>query len=89
MNNDESGVNVTWQRFEYVTTNEKRRLQLAVKCSPPGEMFNYFKNLILKFPSHQRCDKWQHDQMKCLKENLPLGHVCCVHDYSENYACQQ
>ena len=88
-NNDESGVNVTWQRFEYVTTNEKRRLQLVVKCTPPGEMFDYFKNLLVKFPSHQRRAKWQHDQMKCLIENLPFGHVCCVHDYSENYACQQ
>lgn len=26
--------------------------------------------------------------MKKLAENLPLGHVCCVHDYSENYTCR-
>lgn len=26
--------------------------------------------------------------MKNLSENLPLCHVCAVHDYSENYSCR-
>ena len=47
-NNEESSVNITLQWFEYVTTNEKRRLQLVVKCTPLGGMFDYFKNLLLK-----------------------------------------
>ena len=85
---DESGQKVKWERFDYVTMGEKRKLQLVVKSTSPGEMFNYFKSLLSKFPSHQRRAKWQNEQMKTLIENLPPGHVCCVHDYSENYTCQ-
>ena len=84
----DSGLKVTWQRFEYVTVGEKRRLQLVFKLTPPGEMFDYFKSLLMKFPSHQRRAKWQNEQMKGLIENLPANHVCCVHDYSDNYTCQ-
>ena len=33
--------------------------------------------------------KWQRGQLDSLLDNLPLGHVVCVHDYSEGYACRQ
>lgn len=33
--------------------------------------------------------RWQRDQLDNLLENLPLGHVVCMHDYSEGYACRQ
>ena len=41
------------------------------------------------FPAHQFRAQWQHKQMKNLLDNLPFEHACCIHDYSENYACQQ
>ena len=31
---------------------------------------------------------WQRKQLDDLLENLPLGHVVCIHDYSESYACR-
>ena len=33
--------------------------------------------------------KWQREQIENLLEHLPLGHVVCIHDYSEGYACRQ
>ena len=54
----------------------------------PGEMFHYFTKLLETFPVHRFRARWQHEQLQNLLDNLPLGHVCCVHDYSETYACQ-
>ena len=51
-------------------------------------MFLYFTKLLKTFPAHRFCTKWQHEQLQNLLENLPLGHVCCVHDYTENCYCQ-
>ena len=84
----ESGLKVKWQHFEHVTAGEKRRLQLVSKLTPPGEMSDYFKSLLMTFSSHLRRAKWQNEQKKLLIENLPANQVCCVHDYSENYTCQ-
>ena len=79
---------VRWQKFNYVEVGEKRRLQLIKMQTCPGEMFLYFTKLLKTFPAHRFCTKWQHEQLQNLLENLPLGHVCCVHDYSENCYCQ-
>ena len=62
--------------------------QRLCELTPPGEMFSYFQSLIVKFPGHRLRANWQHEQMKSLVQCLPFGHVCCVHDYSENYTCQ-
>ena len=76
---DESGLKVKWERFDYVTMGEKRKLQLVVKSTSPGEMLNYFKSLLSKFPSHQRRTKWQNEQMKTLIETfLPVTSVACT-----------
>ena len=32
--------------------------------------------------------KWQKEQFDNLLSNLPLSHVMCVHDFSENYTCR-
>ena len=90
---DESSLKIKWEQSDYVTMgetlmsrnagSEKRKLQLAVKSTSPGKMVNYFKSPLSKFPYHQRRAKWQNKQMKILIENLPLDHVCCVHNYSE------
>ena len=50
-------------------------------------MFDNFKTLLHEFSSHQFRASWQSKQMKDLIAHLPLEHVCCVHDYSENYSC--
>ena len=31
--------------------------------------------------------KWQKDKFDSLVANLPLNHVICIHDFSENYTC--
>lgn len=95
---DEFSLKIKWEQSDYVTMgetlmsrnagSEKRKLQLAVKSTSPGKMVNYFKSPLSKFPYHQRRAKWQNKQMKILIENLPLDHVCCVDNYSENYTCQ-
>ena len=84
---------VNWQKFEYVTVGqtqegkEKKKLQLVRKETCPGAMFDNFKTLLHEFSSHQFRASWQSKQMKNSIAHLPLEHVCCVHDYSENYSC--
>lgn len=85
---DSSGT-VKWQKFLYVEVGEKRKLQLVEMQTSPGEMFLYFIELLERFPAHRFRAKWQHEQLQNLLDNLPFGHVCCIHDYSENYTCQQ
>ena len=84
---------VKWRKFEYVSLGttedgqQKKRLQLVDKSTNPGEMFTYLLSLLQSYPSHQFRANWQNQQFKALVDNLPLGHACAVHDYSENYAC--
>ena len=33
--------------------------------------------------------KWRRDQLDNLLQHLPLGHVMCIHDYSEKNACRK
>ena len=84
----QTSSDVKWERFEYVTIGEdKRRLKIVTKITKAGEMFSYLKQLLDSFPGHQFRAKWQQEQMNRNLENLPIGEVCCVHDYSENYSC--
>ena len=85
---EEDGTQVKWQQFEYVTVGENRRLQMVEKQTPPGDMLSYFKSLLVEFPSCRLQANWQNNQLKSLIKCLLNGHVCCVHDYSENYTCQ-
>lgn len=79
---------VKWQKFDYVEIGEKRRLQLVEMETFPGEMVFTFTELLQTFVAHRFCTKWQHEHLQNLLDNLPLRHICCSHDYSENYACQ-
>ena len=50
--------NVKWQRFEYINLqhadgHEKRKLQLVIKETGPGDLFKDLKELLKSFPSHQ------------------------------------
>ena len=85
---EQTGAQVKWQHFEYTMLGEKRRLQMVEKETPPGEMFSYFKSLLAKFPGHCLQANWQSKQLKSIVQCLPVGDVCCIHDYSENYTCQ-
>ena len=49
---------------------------------------SYFKSLLAKFPGHCLRANWQSKQLKSIVQCLPVGDVCCIHDYSENYTCQ-
>ncbi|XP_048578932.1 uncharacterized protein LOC125560703 [Nematostella vectensis] len=87
---------VCWSRYEYLPTGkflangqEKKKIALVPKETPPSEMFKYFKKLLEAYPLHSFMAKWQREQLDNLLEHLPLGHVVCIHDYSEGYACRQ
>ena len=87
---------VHWSRYEYVPTGkflsngqEKKKIALVQKDTPPSELFKYLKELLTTYPNHSFMARWQRDQLENLLDNLPLGHVVCVHDYSEGYACRQ
>ena len=51
-------------------------------------MFQYFLELLSGYTYHSFMAKWQKDQFDSLVANLPLNHVICVHDFSENYICR-
>ena len=38
--------------------------------------------------NHAFMAKWQKEQFNNLLTNLPLNHIICVHDFSENYTCR-
>lgn len=86
----ETAPMVNWRKFEYVVmdnNSDKKKLKLVDKSTPVGEMFSCLKNLLQTYPSHQFRAKWQNQQLRELVQNLPIGHVVAVHDYSENYTC--
>lgn len=69
-------------------SGQKGGLQLVGMQTCPGEMFLYLTKLLETFPAHRSRAKWQYEQLQNLLDNLPLRHVSCIHDYSENYSCQ-
>lgn len=86
---------VRWSGYDYIPTGkflangqEKKKIALIQKETPPSELFEYFRELLAAYPSHSFMAKWQCVQLNIL-DNLPAGHVMCVHDYSEDYTCQQ
>jgi len=90
------GVYAGRNYINYITTGEflasgqeKKKIALIHKETPPSELFKYFKELLAAYVSHSLMARWQWVQLDCLLDNLPAGHVVCVHDYSEGYACQQ
>ncbi|CAC5424453.1 unnamed protein product [Mytilus coruscus] len=80
---------VSWEKYEYITVQNKRKLTLVRKCSKPSEMFAHFKHVLDHFAGHQFRAYWQNAQLKSLKENLPQNNCIVIHDYSENYACKE
>lgn len=83
---------VSWERYEYHNITQKdssvlRKLVLVKKSTPPVEMFEYFKHLLICFPAHEFRAKWQATQLKVLTMDLPIGHCIAIHDFSENYKC--
>ena len=87
---------VRWSRYEYVPTGkhhadgkEKKKICLVQKETPPSELFKYFKELLKVYPSHSFMARWQREQLDNLLDNLPQGHVVCIHDYSEGYTCRK
>lgn len=81
---------VTWTKYEYVKVhikNSKDIKKLVKKTTAPGQMFSYFRHLLLSFPAHQFRANWQTNQMKTLLEHLPLNDCICVHDFSDKISC--
>ena len=86
---------VIWRCYEYVSTRkflangqEKKKLALVTKETPPSEMFGYFNNLMKDYPMHSFMAKWQCNQLDTLLEHLPIDHAVAIHDYSEGYTCR-
>ena len=93
---DETDEVVIWRHYAYVGTGkflsngqEKKKIALITKQTPPRHLFNYFLDLLKDYPYHSFMAKWQRDQMDNLIEHLPINDVLCVHDYSEGYSCRQ
>ncbi|XP_062578884.1 uncharacterized protein LOC134240823 [Saccostrea cucullata] len=88
--NDDS-PDVTWDCFEYKTVKSKggetKKLMMTKKITKPAEVFDYLKQLLHKFPSHNMRAKWQMQQLKNLQQSLPQSHCITIHDFSENYKC--
>lgn len=83
---------VNWTRYEYTkicvkSKDIKKKLCLVKKGTSPGEMFNYFKEILVTFPAHQFRANWQSNQLKQLLGNLARQDCICVHDFSENFSC--
>jgi len=94
---EESSENgsVKWKRFEYVASGkvmssreQQKNIALVQTEILPKELFQYLIELLDTYPHHQFIAIWQRKQLDDLLENLPLGHVVCIHDYSESYACR-
>lgn len=86
-------VVVKWKRYDYVTVQDKNgqersKIALINKETPVNEMFKYFLELLEGYTYHSFMAKWQKDEFDNLLANLPLNHVICVHDFSENYICR-
>ena len=84
-----------WKHYAYVLTGkflsngqEKKKIALITKQTPPQELFTYFQGLLKEYPYHSFMAKWQRNQIDLI-EHLPLNEVVCVHDYSKGYSCRQ
>ncbi|XP_031553522.1 uncharacterized protein LOC116290592 [Actinia tenebrosa] len=87
---------VTWKHYTYVGTSkfssngqEKKKVTLVIKKTPPKDLFQYFQGLLQEYPYHCFMARWQREQLENLMEHLPLNEVICIHDYSEGYSCRQ
>lgn len=67
---------------------QQKKIALVQKETSPKEFFQYLIELLDTYPHHQFMAIWQRKQLDDLLENLPLGHVVCIHDYSESHACR-
>ena len=63
MSLSEDAPDVSWERYEYISIGSKKKLTLVRKCTKPGIMFNYFKELLDKFAGHQFRAQWQNEQL--------------------------
>ena len=86
---------VKWKCYDYVATgkltssgDQQKNITLVQQETAPKELFQYFIKLLEAYPLHQFIAVWQKNQLDDLLENLPLGHVVCIHDYSESYSCR-
>jgi hypothetical protein len=89
MSLSEDAPDVSWEGYEYISIGSKKKLTLVRKCTKPGIMFNYFKELLEKFAEHQFRAQWQNEQLSSLRENVLPNHCVVIHDYSENYGCKE
>lgn len=69
--------------------DQQKKIALVQQETAPKELFQYFIKLLEEaYSLHQFIAVWQKKQLDDLLENLPLGHVVCIHDYSESYSCR-
>ena len=69
-----SNHEVKWKRYDYVPTGkltsdgkEMKKISLVEKSTGPKEMFNYFLQLLGRFPYHSFLAKWQREQLDSLQ----------------------
>ena len=71
---------VIWKHYAYVGTGiflangqEKKKIALITKQTPPNKLFKYFEGLLKEYTYHCFMAKWQRDQMDNLIEHIPLN----------------
>ena len=92
---DNNGDKVKWSRYKYITIegcenadgSPKKILSIVNEETCPVKLVDCLKELILKYPYHRVMANWEKSEYDSNGENLPLDHVLCFHDYSENYVC--
>jgi hypothetical protein len=66
---------------------KKRKKALLEKEEPYAHLVTDLCEEMESFASHAFVGKWQYNQYKELKKNLPEGWVLSVCDFAENYRC--
>ncbi|KAK2564186.1 hypothetical protein P5673_012428 [Acropora cervicornis] len=79
---------IMWHLEVTSSGEQQKKIALVRKETLPKELLQYLIELLDTYRHHQFMAIWQRKQLDDLLENLPLGHVVCIHDYSKSYACK-
>jgi hypothetical protein len=83
---------VNWKKWQGVTMKGKngavlKKQGLVPKEGSAEELIIDLMDQLTPWAYHTFVAKWQYDQFRLLKENLPANTLLTVVDFSENYRC--
>lgn len=80
---------VSWFRWEQVEKGGGSRLDKVKKDGSVHSLFLELKSEVQKLPLHDFTHRWQSQQYKNLKSDLPSKWGVITMDFAENYLCRQ